>query len=353
VKAFRLLLLPFSLLYAIIIFLRNLFYDAGILPSTRFDIPIISVGNLAFGGTGKTPHIEYLIKLLSPEIKTAVLSRGYKRKTTGYIFADDTANADKIGDEPYQIFKKHKHEAAVAVSENRIIGIPNLLYDAQETQVVLLDDAFQHRAVKPGMNILLSDYNRMFTHDFIAPMGNLREYRNAYKRADAIVVTKCPEQLNQTKAKEIIESIKPYAHQKVYFSFQRYGELIRVYHKDNSYDNSNEFGVLLFAGIAQISSLDQYIKSQFKEVETIHFNDHQSYGDEELKRIIYGYEHLKSSQKIIITTEKDAVKLLSPELKEKLQDLPIFYQPLKTEFFSWCKSDFDAMVKEYVLTNLI
>jgi tetraacyldisaccharide 4'-kinase len=265
----------------------------------------------------------------------------------------DTANADKIGDEPYQIFKKHKHEAAVAVSENRILGIPNLLYDAQETQVVLLDDAFQHRAVKPGMNILLSDYNRMFTHDFIAPMGNLREYRNAYKRADAIVVTKCPEQLNQTKAKEIIESIKPYAHQKVYFSFQRYGELIRVYDKDNSYDNSNEFGVLLFAGIAQISSLDQYIKSQFKEVETIHFNDHQSYGDEELKRIIYGYEHLKSSQKIIITTEKDAVKLLSPELKEKLQDLPIFYQPLKTEFFSWCKSDFDAMVKEYVLTNLI
>jgi tetraacyldisaccharide 4'-kinase len=248
--------------------------------------------------------------LLSPEIKTAVLSRGYKRKTTGYIFADDTANADKIGDEPYQIFKKHKHEAAVAVSENRILGIPNLLYDAQETQVVLLDDAFQHRAVKPGMNILLSDYNRMFTHDFIAPMGNLREYRNAYKRADAIVVTKCPEQLNQTKAKEIIESIKPYAHQKVYFSFQRYGELIGVYDKDNSYDNSNEFGVLLFAGIAQISSLDQYIKSQFKEVETIHFNDHQSYGDEELKRIIYGYEHLKSSQKIIITTEKDAVKLL-------------------------------------------
>jgi len=353
VKAFRLLLLPFSLLYAIIIFLRNLFYDAGILPSTRFDIPIISVGNLAFGGTGKTPHIEYLIRLLSPEIKTAVLSRGYRRKTTGYIFADDTASAASIGDEPFQIFKKHKHEAAVAVSENRVLGIPNLLFDAQETQVVLLDDAFQHRAVKPGLNILLSDYNRMFTHDFIAPMGNLREYRNAYKRADAIVVTKCPEQLSQTKAKEITESIQPYAHQKVYFSFQRYGELIPIFDNAVSSNITNDVGVLLFAGIAHISSLDEYIKSQFKEVETIHFNDHQSYGSEELKRIMYGYEHLKSSKKIIITTEKDAVKLFSPELKEKFQDLPIFYQPLQTAFFSWCKGDFDTMVKEYVHSNLI
>jgi tetraacyldisaccharide 4'-kinase len=192
----------------------------------------------------------------------------------------------------------------------------------------------------------------MFTHDFIAPMGNLREYRNAYKRADAIVVTKCPEQLNQTKAKEIIDSIKPFAHQKVYFSFQTYGELIRVYDNDNSYDISNEVGILLFAGIAHISSLEEYIKSQFKEVETIHFNDHQSYESEELKRIMYGYEHLKSSKKIIITTEKDAVKLLSPELKEKFQDLPIFYQPLQTAFFPWCKGDFDSMVKEYVHSNL-
>lgn len=352
-KVLRLLLLPFSLLYAFIIFLRNLFYDVGILPSTRFDIPIISVGNLAFGGTGKTPHIEYLIRLLSPEIKIAVLSRGYRRKTTGYIFADDTATAASIGDEPFQIFKKHKHEAAVAVSENRVLGIPNLLYDAQETQVVLLDDAFQHRAVKPGLNILLSDYNRMFTDDFIAPMGNLREYRNAYKRADAIVVTKCPEQLSQTKAKEITESIKPYPHQKVYFSFQTYGQLIPVFDKDISHDTSNEVDVLLFAGIAHISSLDEHIKSQFKEVETIHFNDHQSYGNEELKRIMYGYEHLKSSKKIIITTEKDAVKLLSPELKEKLHDLPIYFQPLQTAFFPWCKADFDTMVKAYVQSNLI
>lgn len=352
-KAFRLLLLPFSLLYAIIIFLRNLFYDSGILPSTRFDIPIISLGNLAFGGTGKTPHIEYLIRLLSPEIKTAVLSRGYRRKTTGYIFADDTATAASMGDEPFQIYNKHKHETAVAVSENRVLGIPNLLFDAQETQVVLLDDAFQHRAVKPGLNILLSDYSRMFTNDFIAPMGNLREYRNAYKRADGIVVTKCPEQLSQTKAKEIENSIKPYPHQKVYFSFQTYGELIPVFENGITYDASNELGVLLFAGIAHISSLDEHIKSRFKEVETIHFNDHQSYGDDELKRIMYGYEHLKSSKKIIITTEKDAVKLLSPELKVKLQDLLIFFQPLKTEFFTWCKSDFDTMVKDYVQSNLI
>ncbi len=350
-KLFRLLLLPFSLLYAFIIFLRNLCYDAGILPSTRFDIPIISVGNLAFGGTGKTPHIEYLIRLLSPDTKTAVLSRGYRRKTTGYLFADNMATAASIGDEPFQIYNKHKHETAVAVSENRVLGIPNLLFDAQDTQVILLDDAFQHRAVKPGLNILLSDYHRMFTNDFIAPVGNLREYRNAYKRADAIVVTKCPDKLTEAEAKQIVETIKPFANQHVFFSYQTYGDLIPVFDNENNTQLSNDMGVLLFAGIAHISSLDVYIKSQYKEVETIHFADHQAYGGEELKRILYGFEHLKASNKIIITTEKDAVKLLANELKEKLHHLPIYYQPLKTEFFAWCKTNFDTLVKEYVLEN--
>ncbi len=346
-KIFRIILLPFSLLYAVIIFARNLLYDSSVLPSTSFDIGVISVGNLAFGGTGKTPHIEYLIRLLLNNKKTAVLSRGYRRKTTGYIFADENCNASIIGDEPFQIYSKFKSQAAVAVSENRVLGIPYLLMDAPQTEIILLDDAFQHRAVKPGLNILLSDYNRMFTSDFIAPVGNLREYRSAYKRANIIVVSKCPNTFSQQQANNIIKNIKPLAQQKVFFSYQVYDNLIPVFAAQNAIGYNNNFSVLLFAGIAHINSLNEYIKSKFNMVETIHFTDHQTYGSKEIEKILFCFNSIASNKKIIITTEKDAVKLHDDFTKKQLENLPIFYLPLQTEFFTWCKADFDNTILEF------
>ena len=226
---FRILVAPFTLLYVGILYLRNLCYNKGLLTETSFELPIINVGNLAFGGTGKTPHIEYLIHLLKPNYKVAVLSRGYKRKTIGYFFASNESTAAQIGDEPRQIKQKFKDEIDLAVSENRVIGVPNLLFDAPETDIILLDDAFQHRAIKAGLNILLTDYNNLFTQDYLTPSGTLREYRAGYKRADIIIVTKCNADLSDSEKQQIIAEIKPLAHQKVYFSYQKFSDLVHYY----------------------------------------------------------------------------------------------------------------------------
>ncbi|MFY8021281.1 MAG: tetraacyldisaccharide 4'-kinase, partial [Bacteroidia bacterium] len=225
----RFILFPLSILFYGIIKCRNFLYDSKIFGEHSFDIPTLSVGNLSFGGTGKTPHIEYLIRLLSPVAKPAVLSRGYRRKSTGYVFAQADTEAYLIGDEPKQIKSKFPL-TPVAVSENRVLGIPNLLYDAPETNVVLLDDCFQHRAVKPGLNILLTEYRKPFYEDYLAPGGTLREYRSAYKRADLIVVSKSPENLKPNMKQEMIQKINPFPHQRVFFSYLQYGE---IYHWKN------------------------------------------------------------------------------------------------------------------------
>lgn len=340
----RFILLPFSLLYQLILRLRNYLYDTGIFGITSFDIPTIGVGNLAFGGTGKTPHVEYLIRLLKPYYKVGLLSRGYKRKSVGYVYAEPNMNAEIIGDEPWQVHSKFD-ELAVAVCENRVLGIPNLLFDAPETQLVLLDDVFQHRALKPGINILLTDYNRRFPTDFLAPMGMLREYRSAYKRADIIIVSKCPPELSLKERQSIMGEINPLPHQQVLFSYLLFGALKGLY---EPLEIPNIKSILAFAGIANPQSLVQELEKRYKTVILKKFSDHYSYKFRDLDELIYLFNKIEVSEKIMVTTEKDRTRLMKPEMKLMLEKLPIFYLPVEVAFFEEDKEKFDQQILDYV-----
>src|SRR5882724_6664674 len=221
-KPIRILLFPLSLIYALIIRLRNWCYDKKILASTSFNLPIICIGNVAVGGTGKSPMVEFLVRSLKDRFEIAVLSRGYKRKTRGYALADGSATALDIGDEPMQFHSKFP-DVAIAVGEERIVAIPQLLHDRPETQAIILDDAFQHRAVKAGLNVLLTDCSNLFTRDWWLPSGDLRDAPSSYRRADIIVVTKCPEDLTDDQRRAIAIEIDPKPHQRMFFSSIRYG----------------------------------------------------------------------------------------------------------------------------------
>jgi tetraacyldisaccharide 4'-kinase len=350
---FRILFAPFTLLYGCILFIRNTCYNKGLLTETSFELPIINVGNLAFGGTGKTPHIEYLIHLLKPKYKVAVLSRGYKRKTIGYFFASNESTAAQIGDEPRQIKQKFKNEIDLAVSENRVIGVPNLLFDAPETDIILLDDAFQHRAIKAGLNILLTDYNNLFTHDYLTPSGTLREYRAGYKRADIIIVTKCNADLSDSEKKQIIADINPLAHQKVYFSYQKFSDLVHYYnniilpiHEIRNID------LLLFSGIAKATSFENYLETNSKTIiDAWQFGDHHDFTIEEITKLLAAFDANSSTNKIIISTEKDSMRLMTDEFKALLQNYPIYYLPLEIAFFENDKINFNKQILNYVGQN--
>ena len=221
-RSFRVLLFPFAVLYGIAIKIRNYLYDNEIIQSIEFNFPVICIGNISVGGTGKSPMVEYLLRLLMHRYKTATLSRGYKRKTRGYVLADDKTTALDIGDEPMQFHLKFP-EVTVAVGEERAIAIPQLLFDRPETDVIILDDALQHRAIKAGFNILLTDYNNLFTRDMFLPTGDLRDSRSSYKRADIIIVTKCSDNFSGAQKEQITAEIKPTARQQLFFTGIRYG----------------------------------------------------------------------------------------------------------------------------------
>lgn len=353
ILALRILAAPFALLYGLILFLRNWCYSAGLLPETSFELPIINVGNLAFGGTGKTPHIEYLIKLLKPTHKVAVLSRGYKRKTIGYFFASNESSANEIGDEPRQIKQKFKDEIHLAVSENRVIGVPNLLFDADDTDVILLDDAFQHRAIKAGLNILLTDYHNLFTQDYLTPAGTLREYRAGYKRADIIIVTKCNADLQQTEKDKIKERIKPLAHQQVFFSYQKYDDLVPYFSLDTENQTSlQSTDILMFSGIAKADSFENYLEQNARKVLTAwRFGDHHDFTKEEITKLLAEFDKYESENKILVSTEKDAMRLQTDEFKDLLKNYPIYYLPLQVAFFENDKEKFNQTILNYVEQN--
>jgi tetraacyldisaccharide 4'-kinase len=323
------------------------------LPETSFELPIINVGNLAFGGTGKTPHIEYLIKLLKPTHKVAVLSRGYKRKTIGYFFATIESSATEIGDEPRQIKQKFKDEIHLAVSENRVIGVPNLLFDAEDTNVILLDDAFQHRAIKAGLNILLTDYHNLFTQDYLTPAGTLREYRAGYKRADIIIVTKCNPDLQQTEKDKIKAQIKPLAHQQVFFSYQKYDDLVPYFNQNiENQINLKSTDILMFSGIAKADSFENYLEQNARKVLTAwRFGDHHDFTKEEITKLLAEFDKYESENKILVSTEKDAMRLQTDEFKDLLKNYPIYYLPLQVAFFENDKEKFNQTILNYVEQN--
>jgi tetraacyldisaccharide 4'-kinase len=341
----KFLLLPFAMLYDVVMNVRNRLYDLKIKPSVTFDIPVIGVGNLAVGGTGKTPMTEYLIRLLAPNYKVVTLSRGYGRKTKGFRLASDQDSANTIGDEPYQMFKKYAPTIRVAVGEERALAVPMILQETSGTDVVVMDDAFQHRSVIPGFSVLLTEYYRPFFDDNVMPYGRLREGPEGAQRADAIVVSKCPDHLEDDEMMKMESAIRKYSAKPIFFSKIRYGEPI-------SFGNSKVLSpqIILLTGIANSHILEEYVKKYFILVKHFSFRDHYAFKASDLHDI----EHLMQGKQVeqiekicILTTEKDRVKLERDELKPFISRLPIFYLPIETEFLRNGK-DFDTLIVSFM-----
>ena len=309
----RKLLLPFVPIYYFVTWCRNTLYNWGVFKSIFYDFPVICIGNLSVGGTGKTPMVEYVIRQLQERKNIAVLSRGYKRKTKGFLLANAQHTASDLGDEPFQIFSKFKN-ITVAVDGNRREGIAQLKQRNPKPEVIILDDAFQHRKVQAGLNILLTAYDDLFYNDILLPTGNLREPISGKKRAQIIVVTKCPKQLSQKEKSAIINKISPLDHQSIFFSHIKYAE--KMYNHKGGQDLSVLNHFTLVTGIAKPKPLINFLKSLGYRFEHLQYNDHHEFSKEELNEL--------TQKKQILTTEKDFVRLKKEErLKEKLFYLPI------------------------------
>lgn len=333
----RKILFPFALLYGLITAIRNFLFDKGILKSYTFDLPIIAVGNLSVGGTGKTPQIEYLIRLLSDKYKVATLSRGYKRQTKGFILADANANAQILGDEPFQYFQKFSN-IKVAVDADRKNGIEQLLTQANKPEVILLDDAYQHRKVKAGFYILLTSYGDLFCDDLMLPTGNLRENKNGAKRANLVVVTKCPFNLSLEKQHEIRNKLKLADNQELYFTFIAYDNFIYGENRKMNVNDIQTASKLLVAGIAKPEPFFAYLQNA-NDV-CLSFPDHHDFTDKDILDI-----KESAQSKIIITTEKDYVRL-----NGRLPSEQLFYLPIQSSFLSGGEN-FDKMIVNYVGTS--
>ena len=320
-KLLRILLFPFAVLYGLITSIRNFLFNKGILKSTSFDIPVIAVGNLSVGGTGKTPQIEYLIRLLSDKYKIATLSRGYKRKSEGFVLADSTSNAEILGDEPFQFYQKFPN-VQVAVDANRTNGITQLLSQKIKPQIILLDDAYQHRKVKAGFYILLTSYDDLYADDFMLPTGNLRESRSGASRAKIVIVTKCPKKLSDEKQSEIWKKLKLSSSQQLYFTFIDYDDAIYGKNDKIAVNEIKNEPKLLLAGIAKPTPFFDYLKNENDECLT--FPDHHHFSETEIELILK-----KAQNRKIITTEKDFVRLKDSELISKL-----YYLPIKSSFIN-------------------
>lgn len=315
----RKILFPFAILYGLVTSIRNFLFDNGILKSYTFDLPIIAVGNLSVGGTGKTPQIEYLIRLLSDSYKVATLSRGYKRKSKGFILADAASNAEILGDEPFQFYQKFA-EIQVAVDADRKNGIEQLLSQKPRPEVILLDDAFQHRKVKAGFYIMLTSFGDLYSDDFMLPTGNLRECRSGAKRANAIIVTKCPPRLSLEEQDEIRSKLKIARNQELYFTTIVYDDCIYSENQTVKVSEIREKDKVLLAGIAKPEPFFDFLKN--KNEECLTYPDHHHFTEKDILDL-----KNKSINKIIVTTEKDYVRLKGSVPSERL-----FYLPIKIQF---------------------
>ncbi len=343
-KSFRYLLFPLSLIYGLVISIRNWMFDKKIFKSAMFNFPLICVGNLAVGGTGKTPMTEYLVELLRKKFKTATLSRGYKRKTKGFAIAGADTTAIDIGDEPMQFHQKFP-DITVAVGEERLVAIPQLLHDMPETQVIILDDAFQHRSVRAGLNILLTEYRNLYTRDLMLPAGDLRDVTSSSKRADIIIVTKCKPDMSIQEKTEIKKELDPLSHQQIFFTEIVYSEPYHLFDKTISVVN-HDTDVLLVCGIANPKPLKDFLATHVHTYDMLRYRDHQIFTTDDLKEIIKYYDRIDSKKKIILTTEKDGVRL--EKFKSELQDYPIYVLPISHSFLFSEGPAFDTTVMSFV-----
>jgi tetraacyldisaccharide 4'-kinase len=290
--------------------------------------------------------VEYLIRLLQDQFYVAALSRGYNRNTKGYLFADEHSTALTIGDEPMQFYSKFP-DIAIGVGERRALALPQLLMDAPDTEVVLLDDAFQHRSIKPGFNIMITEYQRLFTRDHIVPFGRLRESRKGYKRADCIIVSKCPEGTGEEERRRIEDEIKPLPHQKLFFTTLGYGRCYHFLTGEPEYLLPRT-GIIAACGIANPQPLLQYLLTKTEEVKLLRFPDHYYFSNNDLEKMKDGLSQLSSGYKMIITTEKDAVRLQL--LRDKIEDmqLPLYVLPLRISFLFGGEELFNQTIFDYI-----
>jgi tetraacyldisaccharide 4'-kinase len=343
-KSFRILLFPFALLYWLVIGIRNWLFDKQILKTAEFGLPLVCVGNLSVGGTGKSPMVEYLVGRLKDDFKVATLSRGYKRKTKGYLLAGNNTTALDIGDEPMQFHLKFP-AVPVAVGEERIEAIPQLLHDRPETEVIVLDDAFQHRSIKAGLNILLTEYSNLFTRDFYLPTGDLRDLKKSYKRAEIIIVTKCKPNLTEAEKQKLIREIKPLPHQHIFFTAIAYGELYHVISgRPASFSHSAE--ILLVSGIANPRPLKKLLEEHSNIYHLLQYSDHHIFTIDDLNEIRKRFDELESDEKIILTTEKDAVRL--QKFSNEIGGLPFFVIPVRHQFLFDEGTIFDRLVRDFI-----
>ena len=344
----RVLTFPLSLVYGAIVGIRNILYDTGVLHSVQFSIPVISVGNLSVGGTGKTPHVEYLIRFLSRYIRIGVLSRGYKRSTRGFVEVRSTHDARQVGDEPL-MYKLKYPDLPVAVAESRVLGIPELLNRHPDIQTVLLDDAFQHREVHPYINILLTEYARPFFEDHLLPMGTLREGPSAMRRADIILVTKCPETLTPRQANDFIRKIQPLPHQKVFFTRYRYAHPYAFFDPAERRVLRDQHTVLLVAGIARTGYLTSYLVDHVGELYTLEYGDHHYFSARDMDEIWAQFRKIDASEKYILTTEKDAVRLYMHRERIAREGWPLYILPVMVEFLLGGEEEFQKTIKETLM----
>lgn len=347
------LLLPFSFIYRLIVALRNSFFDLKILKSHSFPIPIINIGNITVGGTGKTPHTEYLIDILKGKYKLAVLSRGYKRKTKNFIEVAPHSPVKEVGDEPLQIKQKYPN-ISVAVDRKRVNGVEQLLKKKQKPDVIILDDAFQHRYIKAGLNILLIDYNKPIHKDCMLPAGRLREPVHNKSRATIIIVSKCPKDLKAIDLRIIRKELKLFPYQSLFFSFLEYKNLMPLnpLSGQKQITRFRNYTAILFTAIANPKPLYKKIKEEGINIEKMPFSDHHYFTESDLIKLKERFDKINADKKIIICTEKDAVKL--KELVTKfsiINNLPIYYLPIEVVFLNNQEKEFKQLIDKFLLTS--
>ncbi|TRX49491.1 tetraacyldisaccharide 4'-kinase [Fulvivirga sp. M361] len=343
-KFISILLFPFALLYDLATRFRNHLYNIGYKRSFEFEVNTIAVGNLSVGGTGKSPMIEYLIRLLKDDFKVATLSRGYGRTTKGFRLAGEEDNAITLGDEPFQFYRKFKEQIRVAVGAERALAIPFMLAENDDIEVILLDDAYQHRSVKAGVNILLTDYSRLFYKDCILPSGRLRESGNGAKRADVIIVTKCPHNLGESDMKSIKIQLEKYnANAPIFFTGIQYGNLKPCFKTGNPIEMPNK--LYLFTGVANPRPLHNHLKDQFILTDEKIFADHHQYSESDIRKLADEIKKDHSGMTGLVTTEKDMVKFLKRDFRNILENLPVYYVPIETCFLQDGKLFDDLILK--------
>jgi tetraacyldisaccharide 4'-kinase len=353
-KPLKIVLFPLAVIYGCIIFIRNLFYDWHILKETKFEKHLIGVGNLAVGGAGKTPLIEYLIRLLKEEGRIATLSRGYKRKTSGFILADENSTSTQIGDEPLLYAIKYPF-VKVAVDARRVNGVKQLLKQEAPPSIILLDDVFQHRSIHCGLSIMVSDFNNLYVRDYLMPMGTLREHRSGFLRADVIIITKTPDKITPVEMRAILKDITSKAHQRIFFSYLKYGELYAANNSQETISTLNDlyrYRVIAFTGIANADPMLTYLKEYALDVRHLPFSDHHQYVEKDLEDIERFKNSFNDPQTLLVTTEKDFMRLKEPSIWTFAERMNIFVLPVEVTFKDK-EEEFNQLITTYVRTNSI